>query len=114
VLTEAERRQRMKNIEAIAARRRKRRTCHMGHSLRDAYIRPDGRRECRKCKKAAQQRWDNIHRGLINANPDHPLHGTNRGYRLRCKCLPCRIAGSRYRAGLITGNEKVVLNAKAA
>lgn len=33
--------------------------CRFGHSMKDAYVRSDGRRECRVCRKATSDKWRN-------------------------------------------------------
>jgi hypothetical protein len=63
-------------IELIEPPRRKRRThCSHGHELTAAnvYVRPDGSRECRICKRAAARRHPSKHkpRGGPNGRPPH-------------------------------------------
>lgn len=40
--------------------------CDQGHSLEDAYVRPNGKRECRPCRRETRKRYRLANRDRIN------------------------------------------------
>src|SRR5512134_3040927 len=79
--------------EAAAAKRRAATHCKRGHPWNEenTYISPNGKRNCRACRRitdAENRAW--TFKQLM-ANPLHPSHGTSTGARSGCRCYRCRV-----------------------
>lgn len=92
-MSKAQDAQRRKNVIAIAAKRRAVTHCKYGHELSgyNLIIKPDGRRQCRRCKNDAHGLRLVRVEVALKLNPNHPLHGTATGARTKCRCHRCRL-----------------------